>query len=740
MDASYYTDTPMLKTKYHIYNHVIIAEIANKYYLCHPRNSDAIQLAIEGVLCNIYNMPGIPGIGMYICTDINTYWYMNGICYSCNCICTSCDVGTHYLILYMNDGMMIYFNNNNSSQTNRTPIPRGEIKCYCRVNRIDGLNIFTSCWGSSANITMDCHINPDDMYYVPSLSAWIIRIGFTYIVRHICDNKCYDIDQTDISRVITDYGINSNFDTKNVYFIDTKNKVNIIQLNIECKTYSFVPQCQLDPTLDVNKIAHIFTFNQFIIVIGSKFLHAYSIINDYGRTILKYETEELESLEFVFSDHSSCLFILKYKSNFIVIGEQIDTKNDLIQSLPFVFRIPGLCSTLLKPVDGNTLHYSANTFYSIDSNGNAQSHLGHKLYPQGAPYTGYKYTNYEELRIEIHSDVNVFDQLFYSLVSTNFKYRMHADLIIRPNVLSYGPGTRREINHRVADYIQKNFMIGPDQQRGYKFNLLHAFFVGANASTPYYLGKLLGYLCNHVCVLPFHFDISTLSSIYVAIQTFSSSQTLSTSTRVTMTSILNQYAPFHKEWYPEDFRSIKNLEDKYKRSPEEFSALSLGYSSVEECIAYKLNMYVIGNNDANILCNIARGMYDYSNQFSTMTLFQLSHTLSGPIVYNRAKVLANIYYHVDDRITDNYTNEMKKFMEGLTNDELKQFMITVTGSHMRDKSIEIKIICDNNEMNMDIHITTCSDKLVVYQHVFSQENYVEILKGYLCHTDIYMVD
>jgi hypothetical protein len=133
-------------------------------------------------------------------------------------------------------------------------------------------------------------------------------------------------------------------------------------------------------------------------------------------------------------------------------------------------------------------------------------------------------------------------------------------------------------------------------------------------------------------------------------------------------------------------------------------------------------------------------------------MYELSVLLGGNFIYNRQSVIDNIFVKFETNIdicktelgkTDSviltYIDKVKYFIDNLNDEELKRFMINVTGHIISTNNVEF-LIYPRSFRNVDITIVTCKESIKVVTSLLDQDNYIEILKGYLCTKDSYIKD
>jgi hypothetical protein len=722
--VSYFRDRLHTDTiEYFVYLYHVIIKKNGKYWICDQfRETDnkgvGYPLYIEGEFKSLHTTLNTFA---YICTDQNTYLYNNNVLTPCNCICSDVMVSRHCLILTTSHGILIY-NSNNGDSSNTS-------KFHINPKLVDNLMICNNgLHGYDISLSYSFSTYPDEVYTVPSSmgQVWIVGFNKKYSVIHREVLRDINYSQVNIARLIVDYSPNTLFSSQNAYFISTTADVYRIFMGSEP---SLTVLCTTNIT-DPWSIKEIVSFRDYCVIVGKDYLHMYSkiknnvtnnVTNNLPSVCMTVEPDSLKVCSSIWSN-----MVLNYKSGFIVIGTQIMVNNPAIQiTLMNEFKLPTTPVYEIMPAPNTKLYYSNGSYVSVDCHGVATDISGNIIWSDVKLFSNItRKLNIMDVQIELNA--NAFDQLLCTLITTNFNVGLRVSMGHKSIVQSAGPGLRRVIHNAVVEYMRSNLFILDSLNTltpTYKINISHPYWLQNNG---YYMGKLIAYLFNSNFTLPFHMSLNRLYAIYEQIQSRTKSDKIN----------VDSLAPFHKNFYPLDFVCMANLDDAYKLDDEKFKELALGYDSFLECIKNRLHMSPIPADEVPILSNIAAGLYDFNPKIATLSLWQLARFISGDFIYNRVAVINNINFSINDNKFEPYRIMMKAFVDGLTDDELIQFMITVTGYHVRNSPVTVNII-NSPSGNQDILITTCYDKLSVACHVF-ERGYTDILKGYLCTRDNYI--
>jgi hypothetical protein len=724
MDLSYYQhpkipDIISIRTipKYYVYLYHVIIKKGNQYYISYARDAYSVIVPIEfeGEIVNMYAMVESSG---YLCTDKNTYYISRSNEVTvCNCVCTRAVMGKHYMILYTNDHRVIYYINN--AEQNSIPLSLDDVKIVGNCLRMPGHEVLKHCIGD-----LMIKDNPDQMYSINSV-GWVFTTPSTDILYIMDDlNRISKLPSIAYTRAIADYGVNSKFSNQNIYFIDDMNKIHILEKNIVTisnYTYFYRWLCTFEG--DTKEITKIISLGDYLIVFGLTFVHAYGKVKTQcDKIIVKWRFPLGANVEFD-TNIFGTRFVLKYGSEFIIIGPNVVTENKLITLSPFtIFQIPGITSTLVSALrQDTTLYHSNGLFIVLDH----QTQLVTEA--TGKNILG-SVVRFNQVDAMIETESNVFNQYLLTLVSLNFKSQLCASLSHQGHQISYGPGARRDIHQRITDYIKSNLFTDSTGLYGKVINNSNPFWYPSHkTNNAYYFGKFLAYLCHNKNQLNFHIDLSILYAIHSIIcEIISHGQSLS----------INELAAFHNEFFPTDYKSMVCLDDNYKRDAQAFRDLALSYDSFEQCIYDKLKIDIAVRQDP-LIQEIARGIYDYNPLMCASSLWSLDKMLSGDFKYDRDGVMNNFVYVSLYKYND-ALNKMKQFILDLSDEELTKFMITVTGYHIRDCKVNIHVVGEigSGDNKKDIDIKTCSDRISIASHVFDRDDYVPVLKAYLCSRDI----
>jgi hypothetical protein len=750
-----YFNTPISKshnddTIYHTYLYHVIIQRGTTYHISYlnytymnPKN-----LVIDGKIMGVYAIDYTNG---YVCTDKNTYF----VCYygpsiACNCICSDVRIGTHHLILYTNDNRLIYYRTDNANMQSSTPVPVTSIAMVCnfKVQSFgESMNLFLSST-YNRNLKLKQNIKPLNMWRFVHLPCVFTTDddsnGIRYNILDL-EGNIYRLPLVRPAKVIVDYSTNTRESSQDIYFIDQSKLVRTI---IGTDTsYIYSPMFQLDSNVELDQIQQIVQFGQYCIVIGTTFIHAYGINCSWRKgVVIKWDDsfKSIGLIKFVTTLFENRL-IFKYDRDFIVIeSRRLSSNNPAITVTKYDnFVLPGYTSTIVRAIRTSEsilpvwakpdLFFSCGKFFTngyktiMDMNG--QQLFGFNDAEK------YRRIQLFSTHINVECDLNAFDQVFNTAISLNFKNQLSMDLSNQSNQsnqfisMSTGPGTRRDIDNRIMDYIQNNLLTPSTRDHfGYKLNLSNEFWRDMPNNRDFYFGKFIAYMLNREgSSMPFHFSMSYLYTIYMKMQ------------REKYNAVqydIDCLAPFHQEFMPQDFQSMKTLGDNYKISNDEFAKLELPFESFSECILDRLKIN-ISDVELQCLLNIADGMYNFNPSLANLSMIDLCKTLSGDFKYDRVSVLKNINVCADTLNVQAETLKMQAFLHGLTNEELMQFMINVTGYHIRDSGVYVRVT--DHMRDVHIIISTCRDRLTIFSEVFHHENYCEVLKAYFCSKDTHMV-
>jgi hypothetical protein len=729
---SYFQSPPNqgpLKTTIYVYLFHIIYKVGTAYSIKWGSDTHSHPLDIRGEIIDVHS---VNGQFAYVCTDIATYYITHDLCIRCTTstdedfICSTARIGRHYMILSSNTETIYYIDDSDYSNINNTKAVVNSNIVIIGNCRSIGPRILQSPFTPT---NVPCHYPSEAMGAL--VEMYFFQNSWIY---HCVDGKYYvasgkfvhqvDMKGVVIVKTIADYNGGTRFSHQNLYLIDDLCNVYIIS-----KFKTLVKVCTVNSigdSISADSICDIISLHDHqIIICGSNYLHVYPVIDNTESvtTIAKMSTDYPVS---VISNLNNTQTVLKCGPDFIVIAPNIvESQNkSIICSYP-QFDISLQYKTTIVRATKGQLHYSLG-FVLVDRY-EATNLQGKPIIYNNPSYCVFK--NLYPLSVSIEIAFNVFDQFMNTMISTNFYHKLEIYAMEYDKQTSSGPGVNRDFHHQVAEYIHANLVVLAHHHHGYKLNLSHPFWSDNSA---YYFGKLIAYLMSVDCCLPFHFTPGVLYVIYRIIQ-FRNGVT---------TSCIDQLAPFHKHFYPLDYIHMFNLNDEYKTDPILFQNLCLEYDSFHHMIAEKFNDS--SALELQYLQFIAMGMHDFAPGLTNITMWDMSIMMSGNYTYDRHKVIEHISIVVENshcteqRLID-CIPKMKKFIEQLSNDELMQFMITVTGYHIRDSGAHV-IIYHQLSNNLDVCIATCYDRLNVSSHVFDTAGYEDILKGYLCVRDTHIHD
>jgi hypothetical protein len=712
MDQLTYFD-PRLEsadTKYYVYLYHVICRKGKKHYISYHDTSYATMepINIHGRITGMYKC--MFSSSAYICTDENTYFLdQNKKVTACNCICINVNIGRHYIILHTDRGVIHYNSAGNSRVAFNTKVIPSEQMVFA-----NNCLIISGAHHSSCKARIKLPLIPHDLYFFESL-GWIYSYDGVYcIFNNSSPANTINLGAGKIVKTFVDYGVATVFVTQRMFFLYDDNFIGII--NKEIDDHYFIQKLFRMDATDASSIKQIIVMSKYYVVVGYKYLHIYDSNQCVARMDVEYNSVE------IISNLWLNRLVLKYKQNLIVLGTNsgLVSANSLIIVKPLhALIIHGCYATLISPIDETVqLHYTYSKIFTLNNSNNKQDLNGINILAI-SNCTDIKINKpLQSIEICIDSEIDIFKQYFYTVITNNFKNNLRMVMVQGPVTKSAGIGTNRDIIERVLSYIKSDLLVS--YEYGHRLNISHDFW----RHNAFYFGKLLAYISNSDLTLPFHFNLSSLVHIYSVLK---DSNDIG----------IDELAPFHNELHPQDFVSVRNLDNIYKTDRDQFASLTLGYDNFDSMIKSKLLSPV---SEAEITClkSIGKGILDFNNAYSSLNLWQLSNKFFGDITYDRKSALEFIKVSTEHSSLKSFIDPMIKFIHDLNNDELRQFMISVTGYHKRDKPV--KVIIDKSDRRRDILIATCQDTLIVYSHVFQNEDFPHILKAYLCGRDMMMVD
>jgi hypothetical protein len=697
----------------------IIYKNKDKHIIIDPY-SNFFEIKIEGIITKIYSFSNDY---IVICTDLNTYFMKNHNSppKALNFIC---DVSKGDLML------------RNSCVLNT--IDNRKIFMY-----LDG-NISENDTGMIADHIVSADKDPKYLLYTNwqhhslkissnMFPEKIFKVGNRHLL--IIDNVyyCYNnyelnmIEQTfDAKQIFVDGSTKTLYNCQNVYIIDMDDNVWSIGFNTGDFRKKFHLQFD-DSSLNSFDIREIFYYKSHYYVIGTCFILIYESKSD--NPLYKYYLPNNNSDQFeLITDIWGVVIKICNTNKYILIRSEDlsekDTTNENIIYDPLLIGKNNtyIVSSNLPLFFGAAFFYTRTNDFIIRSdainptgsilNQGVPNGLGSKF---GFKYLKMKFNNYPIL---VDKNMFNFDIIYSTLIATNFSQNLKIKYTSYTRSIAHGEGLERFALNSLVENIKIHLLCkDTDCLNGYKFDFDNPFWKKLNNC--YYFGKMLLYLVDVMDNLDINFSLNTLIKIYTNLNNHPFN--------------IDELAPFHKILNSSEFISIKNMDKIYKTDNTKFKELSLPYNNFDDMI-YDLLKINVDKYDVRYI-ELVKGMYDYNSTVINLNMYELSKLLGGDILYNREKVLNNIYYRKNYNELDVYLDVMKKIINDLTNEELKQFMINVTGHIIRENRVSVYIY-SKNQMKTDILIQTCADSIYIKCTVFQQENHMDILKTYLCKKDL----
>lgn len=170
---------------------------------------------------------------------------------------------------------------------------------------------------------------------------------------------------------------------------------------------------------------------------------------------------------------------------------------------------------------------------------------------------------------------------------------------------------------------------------------------------------------------------------------------------------------------PDLYNNAKKIDQK------DFNNLNIGYSTINEYFRYCLTN-TLTNKKLEIYEKISNcfEMFDSFNDFDILTI---DKTFSGNYEFSHEDILKNMI------LSDpSYINKWSTFVKSLNQQELKQMLLTFGNSLSQEKKIFINI---NDQIDTDLHISTCSYSIEINKNLFDNSNYLNNLKIYFSDSD-----
>jgi hypothetical protein len=704
--------------------HIILCR--NGKYFMNSANTihtkDWLPLNISGTIksINSYSLNHIT----IISTDVSTY-LLDTHSYDLNIVCTQVELTYKTCILRTIDNktkMLMYYDNTKISNS----------IVIANHSRID---VFKYSNSHSQIFTIYKPM-PDDFYYINSGRIIIIRIGnLFYIFKPDTMSSINKID-TDfkIKKIFADNSVKTSFTNQNIYILDLQGWIWTFDLMHKefCKLF------KLENDIS-SRIKEIFKYENQIYAIGNNFIIQYDLDSCKTNTYFVNLTNDISDipnveLELISSIFENYIIIRVNLSEIILIGRTTTSIDRISNTNINVNYITGHLENVyichIQTKDYIPLMYSFGHFFITIGNNNYDDRNNFlDIFKCDEVIVDF------EINLQIHdisinhkfNKSDIFNIIYYWLISKNFTNKLLPYFTHFDGYIASGPGARRVIYSELFDYVKNNLLeidYNSVFKNAYKLNIKNNFW--SNPNNCYYFGKLLLYLT--IFRMDYSLSLSSLLIIYKYFLKINNKN-----------FDINQLAIFHKMYNPSEYQSILNLDLEYKINENKFKQLSMPYDTFENMIYSLMSISEPDKIEKDCLELIAYGMCEFNRNVINLSLYELYKKLCEPFIYDRKKVIESI------QCVSNYTNEssemnlskIRNFLENLTDDELKTFMINVTGHTIRDRKVHLYIdYCSD----IDISISTCSDRITISNRVFDEDNYLEILKSYLCQKDMYIKD
>jgi hypothetical protein len=561
-----------------------------------------------------------------------------------------------------------------------------------------------------------------------------------------------------VKRIFVDDSTKTLYNGQRFYVLDTDGYL----WTLDFDNLIFVKICKLLQTNeDQEEIVEIISTKNNICVIGSYFIDFYkfkfgdipilddSLVNN--ALVSHYEVDKLGFNQFeLISNIWKETIVIKYKKYYILIASKkavwasiILNPNILLSEVNY-FKIPDYRTYLLQGKDDVIVNYSHGRFYTLSENNIYYEDNTNVIsdYVQNAKKNKYDRKKFNDHTIYVDNQLSYFNVIYHALIATNYSYYLDPQVMIRSVVMAMGPGTNRDVYNTLMEEIKKELFecIATNTVFNYKINLNNTFW--HQPTSCFYFGMMLAYLIDSGHPMNFHLSLTTLSIIYEKLIKINLKQKFH----------IDNLAPFHKMINPTEFQMVLNMPNECKTNDTIFKELSLGYDSFLDMIKSMLKLEEVSKLELDCLQTIALGINKFNSTIANNTMYELSVLLGGNFIYNRQSVIDNIFVKFETNIdtckteldkTDSviltYIDKVKYFIDNLNDEELKRFMINVTGHIISTNNVEF-LIYPRSFRNVDITIVTCKESIKVVTSLLDQDNYIEILKGYLCTKDSYIKD
>ncbi len=502
-----------------------------------------------------------------------------------------------------------------------------------------------------------------------------------------------------------------------LYILDTCNDLWMFVID----SNKFIQIGNIESNDTIETIIEIISFKKLHIIIS-----IYHIIVIYNH---QYHILPIDPKLIVKTYLNFDMFAFKYENKwFTIVSYDYPNHNNKNQIKDFIPWSDFICNEY-NFRDPEEVFYSGTKFfrlknevlYQVDVNTNDENQDLLVMTKSNKKYNR-RIQNQYLLLIDIENDI--FGQYFQALINKNFNVSINMKLVFDNDVIATGDGVSRSIMNTVIEYITTNLLI-LDENNEYVFNLTDDFWTYNN----YYLfGRLIEYLINSSLHLQGHLNLNLMYGLYCCIH---------------KKVHINELAMFHLHRNPEEFKYISNLDLEYKLNNEKFATLSTGFDNLEQFVLSRLNINqeMLSEHQHRILSLIARGMLKNNETIKFMSMWELYLALGGELEYDRQDVLQNIEINCFDSnihqdLIDNYKLRIYNLLNSFTNDQLKHFMVLVTG-YLQSKSI-VSISIDTN-LYVDFKIETCFNRLKININVLSNDDFENIFLIYLSQYDSYLV-
>ena len=274
------------------------------------------------------------------------------------------------------------------------------------------------------------------------------------------------------------------------------------------------------------------------------------------------------------------------------------------------------------------------------------------------------------------------------------------------NNYAHGDGAQRQMYNSC---LSQMFKVGILMCIGIFFmdiNEKHKFW--EDEKQPYRFARFLRFYNRAGCILPYHLHPALLSNAMCDMS-------------------FSDLEFYMEKMYPDIFNSAKKV------LPENFEALGTDYETHKDL--YKSTIYNQSNEKKKISGMIA---YDLGLLFCFGYLHNIMerdrllsgvYTITPDMALGMMEIISAAYYTED--YTEDYTEEWKKFVRSLTEEEIKQMLLTLGNTISTEAKYRIYI----TDMKQDIQIQTCFYTVSIRKQLFDDAEKLMILKDYLTGKD-----